>query len=355
MKRCLSILLAGLSLTGCAYLPDISHQPMLHNPFPQLSTVAITPFINHSSDQTLDGGQFAEAYFNELQAVRGFDVIPLSVVERAMLENNIALEGPEDARRLAQILGADATVIGAITDFSPYYPPRCGLRVEWYAANPSFHPIPPGYGLPWGTPEEEQIPGSLVFEAEFALAKAQLETQTPEYEPLAAAPRGREYLDTQMYPDDNAESPPGLLPFGIDGAVNPISYRQPINDMTGATDTIGPSVLPGSIDPSLPANWPDPRGFIPPPPRPTPAQGKPSSAPVMQLTRIYHGDDSEFTEALASYHHFRDDARLGAWQTSLERSDDFIRFCCRMHIWEMFSARGGAGETRVVWRWPEVR
>ena len=70
----------------------------------------------------------------------------------------------------------------------------------------------------------------------------------------------------------------------------------------------------------------------------------------MTHTRIYRGNDSEFTEALASYYHFRDDARFGGWQNYLQRSDDFIRFCCHMHISEMLSARGGAGETRVVWQ-----
>ena len=107
------------------------------------------------------------------------EVVPLGVVEEAIIDNQIDLSRPSEARRLAQILGVDAVVIGSVTDYTPYYPPRCGLRVEWYAANPGFHEIPPGYGLPWGTPEEEYIPEPLVFESEFALAKAQLATQTP--------------------------------------------------------------------------------------------------------------------------------------------------------------------------------
>ena len=64
---------------------------------------------------------------------------------------------------------------------------------------------------------------------------------------------------------------------------------------------------------------------------------------------------SDRTEALASYYYFRDDARFGGWQAYLQRSNDFVRFCCHMHISEMLSARGGAGETRVVWRWPTIR
>ena len=75
----------------------------------------------------------------------------------------------------------------------------------------------------------------------------------------------------------------------------------------------------------------------------------------MQQARIYVGNSAEFTEALESFYFFQDDARFGGWQSYLERSDDFIRFCCRMHIWDMLSARGGAGQTRVVWRWPKIR
>jgi hypothetical protein len=39
----------------------------------------------------------------------------------------------------------------------------------------------------------------------------------------------------------------------------------------------------------------------------------------------------------------------------LERSDDFIRFCCRLHIHQMLQARGGAGKKQVVWDWPLFR
>jgi hypothetical protein len=106
---------------------------------------------------------------------------------------------------------------------------------------------------------------------------------------------------------------------------------------------------------ALPLDWPDERGFIPPPPSPARPPCLPNTGPVMTHTRIYHGNESEFTEALASYYHFRDDARFGGWQNYLQRSDDFVRFCCHLHISEMLSARGGGGETRVVWQWSDSR
>ena len=75
----------------------------------------------------------------------------------------------------------------------------------------------------------------------------------------------------------------------------------------------------------------------------------------MQHMKRYSGDDAEFTAALQDYYYTRDDGRMEGWESYLRRSDDFIQFCCRLHIWEMLSARGGAGETRVVWRWSPIR
>jgi hypothetical protein len=388
---------------GCSLIfPDISHEPVVHNPFPQLNKVAIAPFFNQSNEPTVDGRKFALAYFAELQAVPGFEVVPLGVVETAIVENQVNLANPGEARRLANILGVDAVVVGSVTDYTPYYPPRCGLRVEWYATNSGFHEIPPGYGLPWGTPEEEYIPAPLVFESEFALAKAQLKTQTPLCEkpsldpPVAAA--DVQQTEPTYQPGSPPLPPPGKINLSpkdgnapdapAPGAPSPRSsskknadhenahvtralYEQniaseelPQGDSTtnslpapleSASAAAGVTTDSFGAHGAMPANWPDERGFIPPPPSPERPACCPHNGPVMAHTRIYSGNDSEFTEALASYYHFRDDARFGGWQNYLQRSDDFIRFCCHMHISEMLSARGGAGETRVVWQWSDCR
>jgi hypothetical protein len=144
MLRILLITLLMLSSMGCNLLPDVAHQPMVHNPFPQLSRVAVAPFFNLSNEKTVDVEQFANAYFNELQTVQGFEVIPPNVVMEAVIEHRLSLDSPQDVRRLAQLLHVDAVVVGAVTEFSPYYPPRVGLKIDWFAANPCFHPIPPG-------------------------------------------------------------------------------------------------------------------------------------------------------------------------------------------------------------------
>ena len=338
------------SQVGCGLLPTVVHQPTFHNPFPQLSKVAIAPFFNLSAEPAADGRQFALAYYNELQLVQGYDVVPVGVVETALKNHKLSLGNPDDVRRLAQILEVDAVVIGVITDFSPYYPPRCGLKVEWYAANPCFHPIPPGYGLPWGTPQEEFIPAPLVLETDMALARAQLDTQTPK--PVHG-----------LMPVPQHGALPEEIGRGSPDAVQGIDISHPHSEPTLA---IPPAVNPNApadatslaVAPSaanLPPDWPDPRGLLPSGPVCERPECQPNNEPVLSHTRTYNGHDVDFTAALSTYVLLRDDARFGGWQSYLQRSDDFIRFCCYKHIAEMLTARGGAGETRVVWRWPDNR
>jgi hypothetical protein len=191
-QLCLLVLpVAFVALGGCALWPDRIVEPTFHNPFPQIYRVAVLPFYNQSAEPTVDGEAVAIAYYNELQTIPGFEVMPVGVA-RQMLAASTFASGQEprsgpDFQRLARQMGVDAVLVGSVTEFSPYYPPRLGLAVDWYAANPSFHPIPPGYGLPWGRAEEEFIPSTLVQAAEFALAREQLKTQTPEVPPAVLA------------------------------------------------------------------------------------------------------------------------------------------------------------------------
>jgi len=357
-------------LAGCGLLPDASHRPVVRNPFPQLSRVAVAPFINLSDEPTVDGNQFALAYYHELQATQGFEVVPLAVVDAAMRQHHIQLHelNGRSARRLAQLLNVDAVVVGAVTEYSPYYPPRCGLRVEWYTANPCFHPIPPGYGLPWGTREEEFIPEPLVYEAELALAREQMATQTPAFEGftevLPPPPEGTPRLLSPPPQDESLPPAPSGQQLETAPPGENDQQRQPPKTAAAAAGHLvqasHDAPLPGAAPPgaaavALPPNWPDPRGFRPPSPRPFPPQCIPSDKPVLEHTRVYQGNDADFTEALSSYAYFRDDARFGGWQSYLQRSDDFIRFCCHLHISEMLSARGGANKTQVVWKWSQVR
>jgi len=483
-----------ISQTGCMLVPDIKNKPQYHNPFPQISRVAILPFRNQSQEPTLIGSRVSLAYYDELQSIPGFEVLPTGLVETqwSAFETNVLRRSattPEDFQRFARYLGVDAVLQGAITDYDAYYPPRMTLKVNWYAANPGFHPIPAGYGLPWGTKHEKKIPQWIRLEAERALAREQLKTQTPEdseeiseEEPSNApatttAPQpilpNDPFLNSNgndrdsnkpnnavnpSNPDSGNPSPTAPAPpVGTGGAddpnvtnvsgtqFGPVRLKQihqtlrPLNpremqsgqgiedgipengipevvtpetlvqdrlvqdklgderapalitnlngDYTGQ-DTLPnptpiiktppvktspqrslmvPSNVPEEVEPlevtqmdasqlsndsELPDDWPDPKGFVPAKPKRNKPQMIAQYEPIISHMKAYNGSNEDFTESLGEYFYFRDDARFGGWQAYLQRSEDFIRFCCHLHVRETLAARGGELESRMILRWP---
>src|SRR5690349_19086358 len=138
VKLLIAVALLGGVGGGCAALPDRIVEPQFHNPFPQLHRVAVLPFFNQSAEPTVDGDAVAIAYFNELQQVPGFEVMPVGVARQMLTASMNAMgheprTGPE-FQQLARLMGVDAVIVGSITEYSPYYPPRLGLAVDWYAA-----------------------------------------------------------------------------------------------------------------------------------------------------------------------------------------------------------------------------
>jgi hypothetical protein len=365
-------------LTGCTLFPDIRSKPQYHNPFPQLTRIAILPFRNQSQEPTLSGARVTAAYYAELQGIPGFEVLPTGVVENqwTVFESNV-LRRPatssDDFQRFAQYLGVDAVLQGAVTDYTPYYPPRMTLKVNWYAANPGFHPIPAGYGLPWGTKEEKKIPQWIRLEAERALAREQLKTQTPDHlqqgieteettgsdEPKEEASEPVQmtaFLSTQEKISGNYEE---SLPLPLPPPASPPAPRFSGSEadaeivpeeLVDAVPENASKKEPASV--ALPAQWPDPEGFIPAGPRTERPSLIAQYEPVISYMKAYNGSDEDFTESLEEYFYFRDDVRFGGWQAYLQRSEDFIRFCCHRHIAETLAARGGQLESRLILRWP---
>ena len=342
--RILALAACGALASGCAAFPDRRVEPQYHNPFPQLHRVAVLPFYNQSAEPTVDGEEVALAYYNELQAIPGFEVMPVGVAKQLLLASGIQPRTGADFQLLARRMGVDAVLVGSVTEHSPYYPPRLGLAVDWYAANSSFHAIPAGYGLPWGRAEEEYIPSPLVQEAEFALAREQLKTQTPELPPLETFHAPDELSGGNVSHASRTSESAASRGAGPPAAGAGTAIDAPLPPLGG--------ILGANVPVQLPADWPDPRGFIPPPPAPMRPAPRPQHEPIITHTRIYHGQDAQLTEVLENYYFFRDDARFGGWLGYLQRPEDYLRFCCHVHVTETLAARGGAREGRVVYRWP---
>ncbi|MFG0268022.1 MAG: hypothetical protein ACF8AM_23140 [Rhodopirellula sp. JB055] len=407
---CLSVSL----LSGCTLIPAARQRDTLHNPFPQMKRVAVLPFYNQSHQPNVDGEAVARSYYAALQAIPGFEVLPVGVTSTQYQTFSMQFGEPRvgaDFQRLAQMMDVEAIVVGSVTDFDAYYPPRMGMTVHWYAANEGFHAIPPGYGLPWGTEAEEKIPARIVREAEFELARSQLKTQTPQRMP-EATPVDQAAEDVVKPEPDFADANPlrkEADPFGDDQSpreassagvirlVDHHSYQAEVAEHQVVSPNIAPSISEGDViweedlgwegdavvddsdmnlsvmdpngvmfeescgsegfanDAPLPPAWPDPTDLIPDPPAMTPPPMVAQHDPVLSHTRLYRGDDPYFTQRLADYVETGDDARGMAWQGYVKRSDDFIRFCCHLHIVEMLESRGGRDQSDLILRWPVSR
>ena len=326
--------------TGCSLVPSKLERESVHNPFPQLKRVAVLPFYNQSSESTVDTDDVAEAYYAALQAIPGFEVLPVGVSKAQWMQYSRTYGEPlsgEDFQKLAQFMGVEAVVVGSVTDFDAYYPPRLAMTTHWYAANEGYHPIPAGYGLPWGTKQEKEIPKRVVQEAEFELARSQLSTQSPQ--PIAQAPpaevSGLKQASAQWQESDS-----------MSGLVAPYVVTDEESPMLGASPTIASG---------LPQDWPNPTDLIPDGPSPVRPTVITNHEPVLTHTRLYRGDDAYVTTRLTSYVETGDDARPRGWQGYLNRSDDFVRFCCHLHIVEMLESRGGKDQSDLILQWPLSR
>ena len=335
-------------------MPETRFRESLHNPFPQLKRVAILPFFNQSSEPTVDTVAVAEAYYTALQSIPGFEVLPVGVTKLQWLQYVDQFGEPrsgQDFQQLAEMMGVEAIVVGSVTDFDAYYPPRMALTVHWYAANAGFHPIPAGYGLPWGTDAEDEIPRRIVREAEFELARSQLATQTPLGGPPPTAGEPRPAIDGR-----SESGRPDPAPSGVEQASGYVDAFESADASSAVSvPTLSGEVVYEELGPPLPPDWPHPTDLIPDPPSPHRPLAVPNHEPVLSHTRLYRGDDPYFTDRLADYVETGDDARAGGWQGYLIRSDDFVRFCCYLHIVEMLESRGGHEQSDLILRWPLSR
>jgi len=96
-------------------------------------SIAVAPALNLSGCADFDPERFADVMAGELTYVDGVDVIPVSRVLGAL--SALGLKGVEsatDAWELRELLGADAILVFAVTEYDPYDPPSIGIDAQLY-------------------------------------------------------------------------------------------------------------------------------------------------------------------------------------------------------------------------------
>lgn len=120
-----------LLLGSCTMPPEQTQAPPAPITPPQLWAVA--PLRNESGSAYADGLMLADYLARQFERTPGVDVLPVNRTLAAMAALKMdAPVSPRDALKLMGTLGADALVVGTITAYDPYDPPKLGLALELY-------------------------------------------------------------------------------------------------------------------------------------------------------------------------------------------------------------------------------
>lgn len=131
--------LAG-ALVLCAGCSQRTDQGADHPALPT-RVLAVAPVLNLSGNHELDPLRFTDLIASECLSFPGVAVIPVNrTLAELSRQGKERVETPEDAVQLARTLGADATIVTAVTEYDPYDPPVVGLLMQWYSADPSLPP-----------------------------------------------------------------------------------------------------------------------------------------------------------------------------------------------------------------------
>lgn len=128
---------------------------------------AVAPLRNESGTTLIDGFEITDKIILAVEEVRGLRCLPLNRVLETMRSLELAsIRTPDDARLLASALHVDGLIIGSVTAYDPYSPPKIGLSLALYAS-----------------------PGSMLASTDFD--PRTLNTQPTDPSATAAATRGR--------------------------------------------------------------------------------------------------------------------------------------------------------------------
>ncbi len=133
----LGAVVASAFFASCASKPELVAPEVLVSPYgPSASTViwAVAPLANESGTSVVDPLMVTDALVARASEVRGVTTVPLNRTLTAMRALKMAgVRSPADARRLADALGVDGIIVGSITAYDPYDPPKIGLMIGLYS------------------------------------------------------------------------------------------------------------------------------------------------------------------------------------------------------------------------------
>jgi len=148
---CHFLLVVPLLLAGCDAL-GLGHKKgppprefTLVSPYNTTRTYAVAPFLNLSGSHDFDPLTMSDQLFSELQQIQNLNVLPVNKTLAAMAQLHLrTINSPQAAQKVADLIGADALLVPAITAFDPYNPPTVGMAFQLYTQDDLAGPPPAG-------------------------------------------------------------------------------------------------------------------------------------------------------------------------------------------------------------------
>lgn len=95
--------------------------------------LAVVPLNNESGVSFVDAMSVSDAIVAKLQETRGLSCVPLNRSIAGLRAMNSSPVGtPQQAKALANALGVDGLIVGTITAYDPYNPPKLGLNLALF-------------------------------------------------------------------------------------------------------------------------------------------------------------------------------------------------------------------------------
>ena len=141
MLTSFAVLLAGVVLAsiGCQS-PELVPPTRMTSPYDSSRGEvlwAVAPLLNESGTTIADADEITDAVIRACQQIEGVRCLPLNRVLAEMRGLGIrSIGSPGEARALAERLGVNGLIIGTVTDYNPYDPPKLGLALALETSGP---------------------------------------------------------------------------------------------------------------------------------------------------------------------------------------------------------------------------
>lgn len=123
------------TLAGC-FEQRLNNPTLLRAPYGESQLWAVAPFFNESGTTLVETFRISDLFVEQVQQVKGLDALPLNRVIVAMRQLDLEhIESPADASTLMRTLGVDGLLVGTVTSYDPYPPPKLGLAIALFKRN----------------------------------------------------------------------------------------------------------------------------------------------------------------------------------------------------------------------------